>query len=157
MSVHEQIRRSLVLFVQRLDDQDFEGCAELFASTGRYVSHGEEVSGPAAIRRHLEGGYRAQPKGWRTLHHLSSPVIEPNGDSSAEVVTDLVFYDCFDDLPWGVREIGRYRDQMVLVDGQWLFAEKRVEADSFVRQSSGRTKTADPLPAKRPASQEVAS
>jgi hypothetical protein len=155
MSVHEEIRRSLVLFVQRLDDQDFDGCVELFAPDGRYTSRAGEQVGVGRIRNHLEAIYEGQPRGWRTLHHLSSPVIELIGDSAAEVVTDLIFYDCFDDLPWAVREVGRYRDHMVLIDGRWLFAEKRVESDSFVRQSFGRTKTADPLPAMRSAGQEV--
>jgi hypothetical protein len=126
MIAQEEIRRVLGLYVQRLDDRDFDGCAALFAVDGAYVS--------------------AQPRGWRTLHHLSSPVINMVGDSEAEVVTDLVLYECFDDLPWGIRETGRHRDRLVLNDGLWLFSEKRVESDLFVRLSSGRTKTPDPLP-----------
>jgi 3-phenylpropionate/cinnamic acid dioxygenase small subunit len=146
MIAQEEIRRVLGLYVQRLDDRDFEGCAALFAADGTYVSRTGEDRGRSAIRSSLEDMCSAQPRGWRTLHHLSSPVINMVADSEAEVVTDLVLYECFDDLPWGIRETGRHRDRLVLNDGLWLFSEKRVESDSFVRLSSGRTRTPDPLP-----------
>jgi uncharacterized protein (TIGR02246 family) len=146
MIAQEEIRRVLGLYVQRLDDRDFDGCAELFAPEAAYVSRTGEHRGRSAIRSTLEDMCSTQPRGWRTVHHLSSPVIDMLGDSEAEVVTDLVVYECFDDLPWGIRETGRHRDRMVLNDGLWLFSEKQVESDSFVRLSSGRTQTPDPLP-----------
>jgi len=131
MSAEERIRRTLALYVQKVDDRDIDGCVALFAANARHISRSGQRSGHSGIRQYLTDLYANAPRGWRTKHFLSSPVIDLDGDT-AEVVSDVVVYECFDDLPWAIRETGRHRDRLVLEDSEWRFAEKRVESDTFV-------------------------
>jgi hypothetical protein len=50
------------------------------------------------------------------------------GGGAAESTSDLLIYDRIADGPWTLTAVGRYRDRLVRdPDGQWLFAERRLE------------------------------
>lgn len=138
MSAEEQIRWALAKFAQSLDDHDVDGYLSLFASNARVHLRSGEVVDYAGLRDHLNGIYAEAPKGHRTKHILSSPLISLDGNS-AVVISDVVVYECFDDFPWAVHETGRYVDRFEEEDGAWRFSEKRLESDSFMLNRTERT------------------
>jgi 3-phenylpropionate/cinnamic acid dioxygenase small subunit len=139
MSAEEQIRWALAKYAQSLDDHDVDTYVSLFSRSATLHLKSGETVGYDGLSENLSQVYAAEPKGHRTKHILSSPLINVEG-TNAEVISDVVVYECFDDFPWAVKETGRYVDRFIEEDGRWLFCEKRLEGDSFVLERAERSR-----------------
>jgi uncharacterized protein (TIGR02246 family) len=126
MSAEEDsIRRTLAMYSHRHDSRDADGYAALFAVDGRFVGGNAEHRGRPAIKEWIAGNYQSQPANRRTKHLCGNTVIDRDGDTAA-AITDFVAYERLGDAPWQVHTIGQYQDRLVVEDGAWRFAERRV-------------------------------
>jgi uncharacterized protein (TIGR02246 family) len=125
MSAEDPIRRTLAQYAHRHDSRDAEGYAALFATHGRFVGANAEHTGRAAIKAFISELYKSQPANRRTKHLCGNSVIDIQGDT-ADAITDFVAYERLGDEPWQVHTIGQYHDRLVLEEGAWRFAERRV-------------------------------
>jgi 3-phenylpropionate/cinnamic acid dioxygenase small subunit len=123
--VEELVRRTLALYAHRHDNRDAEGYAALFAVDGRFVSARAEHRGRGEVKGFIADLYRSQPADRRTKHLCGNSVIDVDGQT-ATAITDFVAYERLGDGPWQVHTVGQYRDRLVLEDGEWRFAERRV-------------------------------
>ena len=128
MSADDPIRRTLAQYAHCHDNRDVEGYVGLFAQEGRFVGAAANAShaGHPAIRTFITSTYANQPANRRTKHLCGNSLIDMAGDT-AEAITDFVAYERLGEEPWRVHTIGRYYDRLILVDGEWRFAERRVE------------------------------
>jgi len=124
-AVEELVRRTLAMYAHRHDSRDAEGYASLFAVDGSFVSARAQHRGRGAIKEFITDLYRSQPANRQTKHLCGNSVIEVDGET-ASAVTDFVAYERLGDGAWQVHTIGQYQDRLVLEDGEWRFAERRV-------------------------------
>ncbi len=126
MSAEEdQVRRTLALYAHKHDTRDVDGYASLFAVDGSFVSARAQHRGRGAVKEFIADLYRSQPADRRTKHLCGNSVIDVDGQA-ASAVTDFVAYERLGDGPWQVHTIGQYQDRLILEDGMWRFAERRV-------------------------------
>jgi hypothetical protein len=125
MSAEDPIRRTLALYSHRHDSRDADGYAALFATDGRFAGANATHTGRSAIKTFISELYRNQPANRRTKHLCGNSVIDIDGDG-ATAITDFVAYERLADGPWQVHTIGQYHDRLVLEEGSWRFAERRV-------------------------------
>jgi ketosteroid isomerase-like protein len=118
----DQIRNTLGRFCQVLDSRRFEDWSATFAPDGTFNRlHGR----PAILDMIVHGELATQPDLHRQ-HAVTNSVIEVDGDT-ATATSDLTMYDRVGDGPVTVR-LGRYHDRLARQpDGQWLFAERRLD------------------------------
>jgi uncharacterized protein (TIGR02246 family) len=121
----ESVRRTLAQYAHRHDSRDADGYAALFAENGAFVGANADHRGRSAVKEFISGLYRSQPADRRTKHLCGNSVIDIQ-DGTAEAITDFIAYERLGDGPWQVHTIGQYRDRLVLEDGAWRFAERRV-------------------------------
>jgi 3-phenylpropionate/cinnamic acid dioxygenase small subunit len=121
----EEVRRTLALYAQRHDNRDAEGYADLFAVDGCFLSARAEHRGRGAVKEFIADLYRTQPANRRTKHLCGNSIIDVD-DQTARAITDFVAFERLGDGPWQVHTIGQYHDRLVLQDGMWRFAERRV-------------------------------
>jgi 3-phenylpropionate/cinnamic acid dioxygenase small subunit len=121
----EEVRRTLALYAHRHDSRDVDGYAELFARDGSFVSARAEHRGRGAVKEFIADLYRTQPKDRRTKHLCANSIVDVDGQT-ARAVTDFVAYERLGDGAWRVHTIGQYQDRLILEDGMWRFAERRV-------------------------------
>jgi uncharacterized protein (TIGR02246 family) len=121
----EEVRRTLALYAHCHDSRDAEGYANLFALDGSFVSARAQHRGRPAVKDFIAELYRTQPENRRTKHLCGNSVIDVDGQT-ARAVTDFVAYERLGEGAWQVHTIGQYEDRLVLEDGVWRFAERRV-------------------------------
>jgi hypothetical protein len=126
MSAEDSIRRTLALYPRRHDTRDVDGYAALFAERGRFVGRNADHVGRDAIRTFIANLYATQPPERQTKHLCANSLIDVQGQT-ASATTDFVAYERLGDGPWKVHTIGTYVDHLVLEQGEWRFAERRVE------------------------------
>jgi uncharacterized protein (TIGR02246 family) len=120
------VRRTLARYALVHDRQDVEGLSALFTSHMRYVARGVVHAGRDNVRAFLADVYAKRPAGKQMKHVYTNSVIDIVG-ATAYAASDFVAYERQDAGPWAINMIGRCFDRLVHVDGQWLFAERRVE------------------------------
>jgi hypothetical protein len=126
MSAQDPIRRTLALYPFCHDRRDVDGYVALFAEAGHFIGGNADHAGRPAIRTFIANLYATQPPNRLTKHLCGNSLIDVHGDT-AEAATDFVAYERLGDGPWQVHTIGRYRDRLILEEGEWRFAERRVE------------------------------
>lgn len=121
MTADADIRKILARSCQYLDDRRFRDWADLFtedAVMGRM--HGRED-----VYARISQAELAQKPELRRKHLIVNSVIDHQEDA-ADVVSDLLMIDLTEEGACNFR-MGRYHDRLALVDGQWLFRERRLE------------------------------
>ncbi len=122
MSDTDAIRNTLARFSQHLDSRRFKEWSETFTEDGVFGRY----HGRAAIYEMILGGELANQPELKRQHAVTNSVISVHGDT-AEAVSDLTMYDKVGEGPITVR-IGRYYDRLARqANGEWLFAERRLE------------------------------
>lgn len=116
------IRETLARYCHTCDDGAFEALGALFAEDGSFEYAGALTSGRAALVAHFA---RIQPPERRGKHLTSNVVVALDGDR-ATAVSDWVFLVLVDGVPTP-RLTGRYRDELVREQGEWVFARRVVE------------------------------
>jgi len=124
----EQIRELLVAYGATLDARDFEGFGQLFAPDAEYVSGGSTTRGRAAIRAQLEQVLKANPSNLPApnFHVGFNASISVDGDTAT--ARSLGAYTAPDAAGGGTRLVFFvvYEDELVRVDGRWLFQRRVV-------------------------------
>ena len=115
------IEQLMVRYIDRIDANDPVGSAECFAPDGVGVYWGE-YRGRAALAARLAGILDAFA---HTSHHLSNvqPVIDDDRATSQAYVYAFHRYKGTNDV---MHYWGRWVDELVRVDGRWLFARREV-------------------------------
>ena len=123
MQDKDEIRELLARYCFHLDVDEFDAMAALFTPDGIWdtaFATGRGRDGIAAQARAIATGPRP-----RRVHLTTNIVIELNGDSASVRSNWLLFQN----TPAGpaIGSGGAYDDQLVKVDGRWLFRHRRID------------------------------
>ncbi len=133
MSVGEEkeaIRDVLADYCFRIDDDRFAEFAALFAEDGTWETAFGSATGRPGIEALLRRIAGDEPRP-RRIHAVSSIVIRLEGERAA-VRSNWVLVQNSDAGPI-VGSGGSYTDEMVKLDGAWLFRHRKI--DRYVRES----------------------
>lgn len=119
----ERIRRLMAAYCHRIDDGDLAGWASLFTGDATLAIGRHEYGGRPAIREWAESSLAGAPEASR--HMVTNAEIEIDG-ATATAISDFMVLSASMSVLVG----GRYDDRLVLSDGTWSFAERRI---SFFR------------------------
>jgi 3-phenylpropionate/cinnamic acid dioxygenase small subunit len=121
------IGRVLARYCRFLDDQRYDDVVALFAPEGVLESMGTRAEGRDAIGRDAiraffseDGSTGGRPT---SAHVLSNPVIDVDGDT-ARAESDWVMIQRDETGATGIVLAGRYRDELVRIDGEWRFSNR---------------------------------
>lgn len=131
LEAERDIERAIYLYGQATDEGDFDLYVSLFAPDGEWVGGMGAFTGREAIRGMLEQYLQPGPRERLTSFHvMSNPVIEiaPDG-ATATSETRWTFFMAGEDGAPRAAMSGRYYDDWVRVDGQWLIARREAPAD----------------------------
>ena len=129
--VRESVRQTLADYTAATDRFDLRGLAACFGPDGvlEFTGGAEPLTGPAAI----EAGLRAAMAPDQTRrapthvrHHVSSVRFASVAQESVQVSS---YFAVHTDV--GLDHWGRYRDVLVPLEAQWLFAHRRISVDGF--------------------------
>ena len=118
---YHAISKLMVRYAERIDANDPEGAAACFAPDGIGHYWGKFV-GREAIAQRLTGILDAFTA---TSHHLSNIKLTLNGDT-AEGLSYVYAFHRYAGSHDPMHYWGRWKDRLVRIDGQWLFAEREV-------------------------------
>ena len=115
------IEQLMIRYCDRIDANDPVGAASCFAPDGVGVYWGE-YRGREAIAERLAGildGFV------HTSHHLSNVAVNVDGDRATALAYVYAFHRRTETNDF-LHYWGRWVDELVKVDGEWLFARREV-------------------------------
>jgi uncharacterized protein (TIGR02246 family) len=121
-----EIARVVTRYATLNDDGDYDAVAALFTEDGVLVrpSGGHAIVGRAAIL----DSYKARPPRI-SRHIIANILVDVLSDTGAQCRSTMVLYSAPPgDLPAVAAPpalLGGFKDRLVRVDGEWLFAERR--------------------------------
>ena len=124
----EAIRALLVSYARTLDERDFAGFEQLWATDAEFIGgSSDRAKGPAAIRDLLQGLLKVNgaPVPGRDFHLVMNQTVDVTGDTATGfsrgtwVVTDP-------DKKMRVSIIANYYDQFVREGGRWKFKRHQI-------------------------------
>ncbi len=123
------IHELLLAYGSTLDNRDFAGFSALFGADGVYVAGGgAEVKGPetgALMERILTESPRARRR--PNFHLLFNEAITILGPDRARATSMGMFMvPAIGTGRIEVSSVARYEDELVKVNGRWLFARRKV-------------------------------
>lgn len=159
-----QIEDLQARYLFAFDWNDAEGYANTFAEDGVLNFGWGELKGRQAIREFIESGQEGReqarantPEGERPRvgrHTISNIVVKVNGDRATgqaywtHMTSDATGYGTVDFF-------GHYEDEMVKVNGEWLFASRHVYNEAvpeWAAQRNNPVVSPSPPPVERPPS-----
>ena len=117
-----RIRDTLARYCHLIDDGRFDELVELFTIEGAFAFGRLGAVGREELRAWFE---EMQPLDQRGKHLTTNVVVEVDGDR-ATAVSDFVFL-AFKDRRLVPLVAGRYRDDLVCVEGRWLIGRRESE------------------------------
>jgi uncharacterized protein (TIGR02246 family) len=121
----EAIRALRIAYGRCLDAKDFGGIAELFTEDGEIVAPLGVARGRRAIAETLVNRLEEIPAGY---HYYSNTTIELDGDRATMWV--MFAYVQPDSEAWPKAWLtGHYNDDVVRIDGRWLFERVTITID----------------------------
>jgi hypothetical protein len=127
MSEKDEIRELLACYCFALDEERFEDMAALFVPDGVWETAFGTGTGRAGIAAQARS--ISQPNRPRRVHLTTNIVIDLKGDAATVRSNWLLFQNGGAGPEIGSG--GGYYDQVVKVDGQWLFRHRRI--DRFIK------------------------
>ncbi|HVN86069.1 MAG TPA: nuclear transport factor 2 family protein [Candidatus Binatia bacterium] len=139
----ELIGETLAHYAHCADTGRFADLVELFVEDGVLAIDGRDpLRGRAAILAFLGSTKRSLAAGMAQpyiRHHVSSVTIELHNSTQASARS---YFLAITDR--GPDHWGRYRDDLVHVDGRWLFQQRRVRPDGHSEHSWRATRRQEP-------------
>jgi hypothetical protein len=133
LDIRESVRQTLADYTAATDRFDLRALAACFGPNGVLVFTGgtEPLMGPAAIEAGLLAAMTREPDRKGTApkhvrHHVSSVRF---GSVARDRVEVSSYFAVHTDV--GLDHWGRYRDELIPVNDQWLFARRRISVDAF--------------------------
>jgi hypothetical protein len=130
LEARESIRATMAAYNAAGDRGRADGLAACFAEDGVLEGPSGPVAGRAAIEADINGIIERGSTGAQRKfvhHHVSSIDIYDVTPNAARV---RCYYEVLTDQ--GLDHWGRYDDELVPVEGRWLFARRRARTDGFV-------------------------
>ncbi|UCE84806.1 MAG: nuclear transport factor 2 family protein [Deltaproteobacteria bacterium] len=130
-SAHDEIRRLIYAYAERLDAGDFAAVGRLFAAARYGAGEGPlGLSGADVERLHGELVILYEDGTPRTKHVTTNVAIEL--DAAGRGARAHSYYVVLQQVPGGPLQpivSGRYEDRFELADGRWRFAARRIHVD----------------------------
>ena len=137
LAIRESVRQTLADYTAATDRFDLAALAACFAADGvlEFTGGTDPLTGPEGIEAGLGAAMAREPDPSRRTpthvrHHVSSIRFESVSGERVEVSS---YFAVHTDV--GLDHWGRYRDVLTPVDGQWLFAHRRIKVDGFAADS----------------------
>lgn len=127
LAAREEIRELISRYCVAADAGKLDEVAGLFTTGGHIDFRGEKYVGADGILgMFTESGERLRgiELQGRLLHTVSTTSIDLTGEDTARVHS---YFTVLSGI--GVDHWGRYRDDLVVQDGQWRFASRRISVD----------------------------
>lgn len=127
-SSHRAVENLLARYAWLVDDGDFAGLGRLLANA-TFIGSGTPVSGGEEIEKMFRDTLIVHADGTpRTQHVTTNIAIEVDEHTGTAVARSYVtVLQALPDLPLQPVAAGRYHDRFEHHDGQWRFAERRVD------------------------------
>jgi ketosteroid isomerase-like protein len=121
-------------YAECVDSGDAAGYAALFTPDGVVEHSAGSVRGRAEVQAWVEGLVRENRvgKASRLKHIMGLPVIRGDGDR-ATARTYVTIPRHMDSGEIVIRLAGTYFDDCVKLNGEWLFAKRRIDLDFVAR------------------------
>ncbi|MFJ4654454.1 nuclear transport factor 2 family protein [Nocardia sp. NPDC088792] len=116
-------------YAELVDDGDFAGVGAMFADGVFGGSGGGSVRGAAGIEKMLRGMVILYEDGTPRTHHVTTNIVV-NVDAERKTAVGRSYFTVFQavsDFPLQAVAAGRYDDRFERCDGEWRFAERRVD------------------------------
>ena len=133
IEIRESVRQTLADYTAATDRFDLRALGACFSPDGflEFTGGSEPLTGPAAIEAGLMAAMTTDPDRKRAVpthvrHHVSSVRF---GSIARDLVEVSSYFAVHTDI--GLDHWGRYRDELIPVDGRWLFARRRISVDAF--------------------------
>jgi hypothetical protein len=112
-----------------VDAGKLDAVVSLFTSDAVFQTDNNSYIGPRGVRTFFDAVRQCflDAAFLPARHHLSSICVEPNPDGTASSYACFTLMGTRGNDHWGV-----YRDRVVLVGGQWMFAARRVSIEGYV-------------------------
>lgn len=123
------IRNLMARYSLASDCGRFEALAETFAEDGTLCFSGQATTGRAAIVARLNQRGPRNPALTFTRHHLTTSLIEVEGERA----TGKTYFQVLTNI--GLDHCGVYLDTFVSQDGNWSFARREARVDWQAPQS----------------------
>lgn len=131
----EQIEELMWRYARTLDAADADGYAAVYVEDGEFIAGGQSMKGREALHKFVADLKKSReerkaggqnPGG--TLHMTANHRIEFTGPDSATVHSYwmTIFPAAGTETPVRLGAAGRAEDQLVRVDGKWLFKVRNV-------------------------------
>lgn len=137
LNVRESVRQTLADYTAATDRFDLRSLAACFGPDGvlEFTGGAPPLTGPEAIATGLGVAMLKEPDPARPApthvrHHVSSIRFGSVAKDRVEVSS---YFAVHTDI--GLDHWGRYRDVLVPLNGQWLFAHRRINVDGFAADS----------------------
>ena len=131
MSDADEIRNILGTYTELMDAADWAGVGELFTHARLVTEDGTPFAvGRDAVRALYENGTRMYDGSPRTRHITANSIVDVDGDT-ARVRSSYVVFQDVPSAGFRLQPIitGRYRDELIRVDGAWRFAQRTFLVD----------------------------
>jgi SnoaL-like domain len=126
----EAIHTLLIDYGRLIDQRDFDGFAQLFATASEYDSAGTVTRGPAAIAQFLKDIIGRNPAGFGTpnFHLFSNETVGVQGDRATARSKGAFVVPAEGNRPAMVL-LATYDDVLTREDGKWKFLRRVVRGD----------------------------
>jgi hypothetical protein len=119
------VRNLIGAYCQHLDDRRFSDLAALHDADAAFEAMGKVYKGPAEIQRFFDENVPPEARG---KHLCFNTVLHLDGDRGSGVTDYAVLVPTATGYELtNAAAVGRYIDEFVRRDGQWLFASRRIE------------------------------
>jgi len=117
------IRRTLARYCHTIDDGDFDALGQCFAPDADLNAFGRTRNGREAVTALLAKAIPAENRGKHLIANASIGELRTGADGAARasVVSDFAFVG-----KDGSMNTGRYTDEFVCLDGDWLIGKRDI-------------------------------
>ena len=119
-------------YTMHIDHGELDEMAQLFQHADVIVDAGTYSRDPAGLAAVFKEYVHFYPDGTpRTRHVTTNLIVEPDGENRAKATSSVIVFQQTDEFPLQPVIGTRNHDRFEKVDGQWRFAERRIEMNLY--------------------------